>query len=264
MRLLPDADRRGVDIDDCDVTDPDAVRTLFGEGTPSVVYNTAAYNAVDGAETDYEAALALNGVAPGRLAAAARKVGATFVTYSTDYVFGDGHANPIDESQDPAPLSRYGRSKVVGERSALQNNPRTIVVRTTGLYSAVGKNFVKTMVNLGRAGKRLTVVSDQYVSPTWVDPLARASVDLVEHDVAGVYHFTAEGACSWHELAGRIFEILDIPADLHPTTADEWGAAARRPAFSALDSSLVRALGIVPQRWDDMLETFLERHRESL
>lgn len=262
---LSEGDTVGVDLEECDATNSKEVAATFEEVDPRLVFNTCAYNAVDRAETDWETALAVNGLAPGRIAARCRERDAVFVHYSTDYVFGDGYTDPIDESRSPSPLSRYGRSKLLGERLALQNNARTFVVRTTGLYSAQGQNFVRTMIKHALAGTELNVVNDQFVSPTWVEPLATASIELASLDVYGIYHITAQGGCSWYELAGRTFEILGLDADLHSTTSEEYGSPARRPPYSVLDDALLRAVGLERlERWDDMLERFLRRHGDEL
>lgn len=261
---------RGVDVvalgrGDVDVTDRSAVAEALATHTPTWVFNGTAYNAVDLAEQEVDAAFFLNGVIPGQLSAASREVGATFMHFSTDYVFGDGFTSPIDESHSPAPLSSYGRSKHLGERLALQNNARAFVLRCCGLYSERRNNFVRTMLKYGLAGRRLTVVRDQMVSPTWVGPLARFAVDVMEQDVYGTYHAVAGGGCSWFDYAKKIFDVLGVEADLWPIDQKSWGAAARRPAYSVLDNGMARALGIAPlEDWDVALEAFLERHGEAL
>lgn len=260
---LPDA--TAVDHAGCDITSDIQVDTVLSSYTPSRVFNAAAFNFVDRAEEERDLAFAVNGAAPGRLAAAARRVCATFVHFSTDYVFGDGHSEPIDESQTPQPLSVYGRSKLLGEQLALQNNTQTFVIRTTGLYSHRRRNFVRTMIQRAVHGEKLTVVSDQYVSPTWVESVADVALRLVDTDVYGVYHVVAQGACSWFEYAGRIFEILDLNADLHPTDQAAWRAAARRPAYSALDDAMLRAVHLERiGAWDDELARFLAVHGAAL
>lgn len=259
------ADTTGVDRAACDITVGQQVATVIESASPDIVINAAAYNAVDEAEDEYDAALAANAVAPGRMSSVARKVEAAFVHFSTDYVFGNGYASPIDEARTPEPLNAYGRSKLLGERLALQNNPRTYVIRTTALYSHRRKNFIRTMIHHAVKGTRLTVVNDQFISPTWVEPLADATRDILGTDVHGTYHAVSQGSCSWFELAARTFEILGLNADLHPVGQDDWGAAARRPSYSALDDAMMRAAGLTRlPRWDDMLEAFLSKHGDDL
>ncbi len=248
-----------------DVTDPAQVRAALEEHQPDVVFNGAAYNAVDRAEEDADAAMRLNGLAPGHIAAACRQSGAAFMHFSTDYVFGHGHTSPIDESYEPAPLSVYGRSKRLGEVMALQNNPRTFVVRCCGLYSARRRNFVRTMIHHALKGTSLTVVSDQIVSPTWVEPLAGVALALSQTETFGVYHAVAHGQCSWYEYASRIFELLELDADLSPVAQADWGAPAPRPAYSSLQNRLLGSLELdAMEPWDVALERFLATHGEAI
>ena len=262
--LVRELEEREVEVvalgrEDVDVTDRRAVDGALAKHAPHWVFNGTAYNAVDQAEREVDAALLLNGTVPGQLAAASREVGATFMHFSTDYVFGDGFSSPIDESMTPAPLSAYGRSKLLGERLTLQNNARAFVLRCCGLYSERRQNFVRTMLKYGLAGRRLTVVHDQMVSPTWVAPLARFAVDVMEQDLYGTYHAVAGGGCSWFEYASKIFEVLGVDVDLWPVDQKSWGAAASRPAYSVLDNAMARVVQVQAlEPWDVALEAFLE------
>jgi dTDP-4-dehydrorhamnose reductase len=191
------------------------------------------------------------------MAAAAQDWGAAFVTVSTDYVFGDGFTEPIAETAVAEPLSVYGRSKLEGERLALAQCERAFVVRTTGLYSHRRHNFVKTMLKHARAGNPLTVVNDQFVSPTWVAPLARVLADLPRKGAPGTYHAVAHGGASWFEYAQKIFEVFGVDADLSGIDQDSWGAAAARPSYSVLDNAMLRKVGLdLFEPWDEALERF--------
>ena len=255
----------GLTREDVDVSDHAAVRRVIEEHGPTVVFNCTAYNAVDKAEKEMDAALAINALAPASMASACRSVDARFVHFSTDYVFGDGHEVPIDESHSPTPLSAYGRSKRLGEQMALQNHTRSLVIRYTCLYGHLRANFVRTMIKYGSAGKRLQVVNDQFVSPTWVRPLAKVSLALVERELSGVFHAVSHGGCTWYDLAQKTFDLLDIDADLHPTTQEEWGAPARRPTYSVLDNALLRSLNLDGfEDWERSLEAFISEFREEL
>lgn len=248
----------GVDRQTCDTTDFGAVRTILHARRPKLVFNCTAYNAVDKAEEERDQALAINGVAPGLMARYCREIGARFVHFSTDYVFGDGHHRPIDESHLPGPLSAYARSKWMGEQAVMHNNPDAVVIRTTGLYSDRRHNFVHTMLRLGRERGELTVVADQHIAPTWVRPLAAVAIKVARTDYAGVVHAVSHGGVTWHAFAQRIFELANLDVKLHATTQDEWGAAARRPSYSVLDNAVLRTLGIDEfEPWDFMLERFL-------
>lgn len=263
-------DARGHDLvaltrEGCDVTDPRALHETFARVQPGLVFNATAYNLVDAAEGAPDDALALNALAPAQIAALCRQHGATLMHFSTDYVFGPGHTRPIDESQQPAPCSVYGRSKWLGEQLVARNCPASYVVRCCGLYSARRANFIQTMLRHGLAGRPLRVVHDQHVSPTWVQPLARVAVAITEREVFGTYHAVAHGGCTWYEYAKKIFEVLGVEVDLEPTTQAEYGAPAPRPGYSVLDNALLRLQGLDDMApWDEALELFLVKHGEAL
>lgn len=250
---------------DVDATDYTAVLAALQRIKPDWVFNGTAYNAVDQAEEERDAALLLNAMVPGHMAAACGEVGARFMHFSTDYVFGAGFTQPIDESEHAQPISAYGKSKRLGEQLAMQNNADTLVVRCCGLYSERRNNFVRTMLKHGLAGRRLTVVHDQMISPTWVKPLASVCVDLMHTPVRGIYHAVSHGECSWFAYAKKVFEVLDIKADIWPINQAEWGAAAPRAAYSVLDNAMLRALNLDAfMPWDEALEAFLKEHGAAL
>jgi dTDP-4-dehydrorhamnose reductase len=249
----------------CDVTDPAAVTAVLAAHRPTHVFNATAYNLVDQAEREPDAAHLLNALIPAQLARACHHHGARFIHYSTDYVFGHGHTLPIDESHDPAPLSVYGRSKALGERLVHKNHPDALVIRCCGLYSHRRTNFIRTMIRVALASRPLKVVSDQYVAPTWVEPLAQVSADLATIDLSGTFHAVAHGQTSWYEYAAAIFRILNIDADLSPVLQADWGAAAPRPAYSVLDNMMLRQLGLDSfTPWDVSLASFLDKYGEQL
>lgn len=255
----------GLDRAACDVEDPEAVEAALATHQPARVFNATAYNAVDRAEDEPDIALRLNSLVPGQLAAACRRHDAALMHFSTDYVFGHGHVRPIDESQTPAPLSVYGRSKLLGEQLALANHRRVWVVRCCGLYGERRHNFVRTMIRLALAGRPLKVVSDQLVSPTWVAPLAQVSAALSETQVYGTFHAVAHGQASWHAYASLIFEALELEADLTPVHQEDWAAPAERPAYSVLDNALLRLLELDTfAPWDEALRAFLAQHGPAI
>lgn len=268
--LYQQLDRRGADVaavgrESCDLRSTAMVGETIADHDPDRVFNAAAYNDVDGAESHVNLAFDVNALGPARVAMAAREIDATLVHFSTDYVFGDGFDDPIDESADPAPMSVYGRSKLVGERLARQNNPATHVVRTSGLYGRRRGNFVKSMVGHALAGTSLTVVDDETLSPTWVRPLADRAIALSETGTYGTYHAVSRGECSWYAFASAIFETLELDPDLSPTASDAWNAEADRPAYSALDNQLLRVTGVDPMpAWRESLEAFLQEHGPQL
>ena len=259
----------GFSRQEADITNTAQVHDIFNDCQPRTVYNAAAYNAVDRAESEPDEAMAINAYGPGLLAAFARKHNATLVHFSTDFVFGDHHTEPIDEGHTPAPLSVYGRSKYLGEQLVLRNCPRSFVIRCCGLYDVRRHNFVRTMLRVALMGKTLKVVDDQMVSPTWVVPLSQMAVALAERNsqsvLYGTYHAVAHGQCSWHEFAAKIFELTGVDPDLHATTQSEWGAPAARPTYSVLDNALLRLMGLDHMTaWDEMLAEFLDAHGQTI
>jgi len=247
----------GVDRDECDVTDPDAVETLVARVAPATVINCSAYTAVDRAEAEEAAATRLNGDAVGHIARACRAHGATLAHVSTDFVF-DGHASqPYPETAEPAPLGAYGRSKLAGERALLDSGlDDYLLVRTAWLYGPwVGRPFPKVMVDAARAGKPLRVVADQHGSPTMTLDLAEAICDLLAGGHRGLFHVTGAGRTTWFDFTREVLACFKVePASLDACTAADWAQlrpeSAPRPAFSVLDCAKAeRALGRPLRDW---------------
>ena len=240
---------------DLDVTDRDAVFAAV-QGH-DVVVNAAAYTAVDAAETDEEAALAVNGTAAGLLAEATASVGAKLVQVSTDYVFDGDATEPYAEDATIAPVSAYGRTKAEGEKLALAANPEgTYVVRTAWLYGAHGGNFAKTMVKLAASHDTVSVVDDQLGQPTWTADLATQIVALLDSDApAGVYHGTNSGSASWFEFAQAVFDEAGLdPARVLPTDSSAFVRPAPRPSYSVLGHDAWARAGLTPMRpWREAL-----------
>ena len=240
---------------DLDVTDRDAVFAAV-QGH-DVVINAAAYTAVDAAETDEEAALAVNGTAAGLLAEATASVGAKLVQVSTDYVFDGDAASPYAEDATIAPVSAYGRTKAEGEKLALAANPEgTFIVRTAWLYGAHGGNFAKTMVKLAGSHDTVKVVDDQLGQPTWTADLAAQIVALLDSDApAGVYHGTNSGSTSWFEFARAVFDEAGLdPARVLPTDSSTFVRPAPRPSYSVLGHDAWARAGLTPMRpWREAL-----------
>lgn len=260
-----------VDIDGCDITDAASVNRFFADLPRAkeglTVINCAAFTAVDAAEDQRAQAMAVNARGAGLVAAACRAKGARLIHVSTDFVFGPGFEAPIGELAPPRPLSVYGASKLSGERLALQNNPTTAVVRTSGLYSPWGPNFVRTIAKAASQKDALSVVADQIISPTPVEPLAKVLLTLADWPlfVGGVYHATAHGGCSWCDFATAIVELLDLDTTVSPTTAVEWGARAQRPDYSVLDNERLRTAGLDEFRgWRQELELFIAAYGDIL
>jgi dTDP-4-dehydrorhamnose reductase len=253
-----------------DILDADAVNRVLVEHEPAWIINAAAYTAVDLAEKEAAQAIAVNDAAVGALSLAALQAGARLLHFSTDFVF-DGKANRAYLPTDPTgPLSVYGMSKLGGERHVVQSGPG-IVLRTSWVYAATGKNFVLTMLRLMRERERISVVCDQIGSPTWAGSIAKAVWGMVEGAAAsGIYHWTDLGVASWYDFAVAIQEealvrgllaqaipIVPIPTSAYPTPA-------KRPAFSVLDTAATRAaLNLAGCHWRHNLRVMLDELRAA-
>lgn len=232
---------------DLDVTDADAVRAALRGAT---VINCAAYTDVDGAESDPEAAHAVNARGAQNVAEAAARV----VYVSTDYVFDGSKSSPYVESDPVNPLSAYGRSKLAGERATLTAGPHSLVVRTSWLFGPGGGNFVETMLRAAEERDTLRVVDDQVGAPTFTGHLADVLVALTTAGRHGFLHVAGSGSCSWHEFARAIFECAGVDVQVRPCTTEEFPRPARRPANSVLRSE--RDAPELPA-WQEGLDAYL-------
>jgi dTDP-4-dehydrorhamnose reductase len=245
-----------------DVMDAEAVRTRFVAERPDVVVNCAAYTNVDGAEQERDLAFRLNGDAPGTVSAAAAEAGAAVVHISSDYVFDGRKREPYVESDEPAPLSAYGKSKLAGESPVAEANRRHFIVRSAWLFGAGGRNFVETMLRLGEEHDEVRVVDDQVGSPTFCSDLAEALLELVAGDQYGLHHVAGAGSCSWAELAAETFERAGVDCRVVPISTVEMPRLARRPAYSALMTERARTQRL--RSWQEGLAAHLAaRAREE-
>jgi dTDP-4-dehydrorhamnose reductase len=238
-----------------DVTDADALRRKMEIERPAVVINSAAWTDVDGAEEAEEAAFAVNGAGAGNVAAAAAELGAAVVYVSTDYVFDGAKREPYVESDQPAPLSAYARTKLAGEEATIAANKRHFVVRAGGLFGIGGNNFVETMLRLGVTQSEVTVVRDQVASPTYTWHLAYGIVRLIEGVEFGIHHMAAAGECSFYDFAREIFEQAKVDCKVLSVTTDEFGRPAPRPHYSALTSQREHPIRL--PSWRDGLAGYL-------
>ena len=253
---------------DIDISDVASVANALDRERPNAVINCAAYNFVDKAEVERDAAMLTNRRGPGLLADYCREHDIKLVHVGTDYVYDGRTGNrPWTEEDEPLPISTYASSKFAGEQLVRAHCPRHFVVRTCGLYgrnAMHGKgNFVETMLRLGRERPELKVVGDQRCTPTATANLASAILDLVKTDAYGLYHATNSGSCSWFEFASEIMRQSSLKAKVIPITTAEYGARARRPQYSVLNcSKLERVLGWNMPTWQEALATYLvERER---
>lgn len=251
---------------DVDLTNPDSVRVALTNFTGTCLINAAAYNKVDIAEDEPQAAYAVNALGPRLLAQECAVRDITLVHVSTDYIFGleADRTHPFTELDAPGPLSCYGQSKLAGEYFVRSNCPRHFVVRTCGLYGlaalqGAGKgNFVETMLRLGKERDELRVVNDQHCTPTSVKDLAAAILSLIESEKYGLYHAVNEGATTWAEFASHIFTAAGMPTQVVGIPSSEYPTKARRPGYSVLNcDKLQHAIGRPMPRWQEALREYV-------
>ena len=257
-------DVAGDDITTLDITDEDAVEKMVADKAIDFIVNCAAYTAVDAAEDNEPLAARLNADAVGILARVAKRHGARMVHISTDYVFDGQSCIPYTEEMPTCPQSAYGRTKLDGERQLLNAlGDDAVILRTAWLYSPYGKNFVKTMLSLGKDKPALKVVFDQVGSPTCARDLARAIVTVLSAEQwhGGIYHFSNEGVISWYDFTKAIHLLAGITTcNVQPCHSDEFPAKAHRPAYSVLDKTKFKAtFGVTVPYWLDSLEDTLHQ-----
>jgi dTDP-4-dehydrorhamnose reductase len=255
MSALSSREVTGFDRAEFDITDIDSVKSILSGF--DVVVNCAAWTAVDDAEVNEAAALAINGDGPRNVAKVCNEIGAKLVQISTDYVFSGDATTPYAENSEVGPKSAYGRTKLAGEvavRNHLPNDHH--IVRTAWLYGEHGPNFIKTMINLEKSKDTISVVNDQIGQPTWTKDLASQVINLVDSEVpAGTYHATSSGQTTWFGLTQTIFDLIGAdPNRVLPTTTEAFPRPAPRPAYSVLGHENWRAVGMNPIRaWDEAL-----------
>lgn len=251
------------DIDTLDLTDAKAVDKFVVDNEITHIVNCAAYTDVDRAEEDKLLCASINVSAVKNIANAADQIGAKIIHISTDYVFDGTACRPYRESDKVNPISQYGTTKRAGETALLALSPDSIIIRTAWLYSPYGRNFVKTMRRLGKEQKELRVVCDQIGTPTYARDLAEAIMKiLTAHQwVAGIYHFTDEGACSWYDFAKSILRLSRITScDVSPILTEDFPTVVSRPSYSVLDRTRIKATyGIKIPHWEDSLAKCIER-----
>ena len=259
----PDANVLGVDLPDVDITSEASVSAAFGSFSPDVVINCAAWTAVDAAEENEAAALAVNGEGPRVLARACSDAGAWLVQISTDYVFSGEATSPYAEDATPDPRSAYGRTKLVGEQAVIEELPDAhYIVRTAWLYGHQGNNFVKTMLRLESERETIDVVDDQVGQPTYAADLAAQIVALLDaRPAAGIFHGTNSGDVSWHGFTQEIFRLIGAdPARVIPVTSEQFVRPAPRPAYSVLGHQRWAEVGLPEMRdWREAIAEAMQR-----
>lgn len=273
--FAPDTELISCDRNEADLARPEQLREVVRRHAPSVILNAAAYTAVDRAETEKELATTINAVAPRVLAEEARRQDALLVHYSTDYVFDGTKHGPWVETDGPNPLNAYGATKLAGEEAIAEVGGKYLVFRTSWVYGPHGKNFLLTMLRLGRERERLTVVDDQTGAPTTSIALANATREIVSgisagsfgsvEQWAGTYHMTCGDATTWCGFAKEIFlraksSDAHVKAEVIPISSAEYPTPARRPHNSVLSNEkLAACFGIQLPDWKSGLDTALDK-----
>ncbi len=263
-RLEKNYEVYGTTLETLDICDRDAVFAKVKEVNPYFIINCAAFTNVDACEVKEDLALAVNGTAVENIADSAKSVGATFIHISTDYVF-PGNL-PVDqiytEDMQPAPVSAYGRTKLVGENNA-KKAEKYYILRTAWLYGIRGKNFVKTMLNASKTRSEVTVVDDQHGSPTSTTTLCKIIEQIMEKEPEyGVYHSTNEGFTTWCQFTKKIYELAGIETKVIPLTSEQYKemnpASSDRPKNSQLSKEKLKKIGIIPDNYEDALKEYLK------
>lgn len=248
-----------------DMSQPETIAPFIAQCRPQYVLNCAAYTAVDKAESEQLEAMTINGISVGELATACEHHHCKLITISTDYVFDGNGTSPYQPDTPTDPVNYYGYSKCIGEQLAQKNNPSSIIVRTSWVYSEHGHNFVKTMLRLMKERPELKVVSDQVGSPTYAADLAAALMQIVEEDQrgnhrSGIYHYSNTGVISWYDFAVAIRDHAKLTANVLPIPGTAYPTPASRPAYSVMDTTKVQTdFGIILQPWEERLAQCL-RH----
>jgi dTDP-4-dehydrorhamnose reductase len=252
-----------------DLADADAVVASVRQARPQLIVNAAAYTAVDRAESERDAAFAVNARAPGILAEEAKRLGAVLIHYSTDYVFDGRRTTPYDEDAPTGPLNVYGASKLEGERAIAQAGARAVVFRTSWIYGARGSNFLLTMLRLAKERDELRVVADQHGTPNWCRTLADATTATVARGLpwlaerAGLYHLASAGSTTWHGFAQAIVGDVPRPRIVGIATSD-YPTPARRPAYGVLSTRKFEAtFGYAMPDWRDELSACRSAMKEA-
>jgi len=255
MLGLSDRDVLGFDRAEFDITNIESVRSILSDF--DVVVNCAAWTAVDDAEVNEAAALAINGTGPANVAQVCSEIGAKLVHISTDYVFSGDADVPYAENEITQPKSAYGRTKLAGENAVREFLPKEhYIVRTAWLYGQYGPNFIKTMIDLEKTKDAISVVADQIGQPTWTKDLVTQIIAMIDAQIpSGTYHATSSGQTSWFGLTQRIFELLGAdPNRVLPTDSAAFPRPAPRPAYSVLGHEKWAQVGLNPIRdWNDAL-----------
>ncbi len=265
----------GVDLEDCDVRLYSNVRAYVRDVQPDIVIHAAAYTDVDECEIDQRMAMVVNASGTENVARACKEVGARMVYYSTDYVFNGTKDSPYVETDPACPETIYGKSKLEGEKHLVNLLDDYVILRVAWLYGINGKNFVKTMIKSGleqldarrqgRPTQPLKVVDDQVGNPTWTIEIAEQTKVMIENNLTGLFHCTAEGETSWYQFARDIYDFLSLDVEVEPCRTDEYPRPASRPKRSSLENKMLKEAGLnVMRDYKTALSDFLDKYGETL
>lgn len=253
----------GVDIDEMDITDPVSVDKVITEAHVETVVHCAAYTAVDAAEDHVELCRKVNAYGTENIAKVCKKLDLKMVYISTDYVFDGQGTRPWEPDDERHPLNVYGQTKYEGELAVQNNLEKFFIVRIAWVFGVNGKNFIKTMLQLGETRDEINVVNDQIGSPTYTLDLSVLLVDMLETEKYGFYHATNEGLCTWYEFAAEIFKQAGMDVKVNPVDSSQFPAKAKRPSNSRMDKSKLDANGFKRMpAWQDALKRYLEVIRQ--
>lgn len=258
-----------VDRQSVDLANADNIRAFMRQAKPDVIVNAAAYTAVDQAESEPELAMAINGTAPGILAEEAKRLGALFIHYSTDYVFDGTKRTPYTEDDTPNPINVYGKTKLAGERAVQAVGGNYMILRTSWVYGMRGKNFLLTILRLLREKDELRIVDDQIGSPTWCRTISDATAHIVAFALrdpgqleTGLYHLTAAGQTSWCGFARAIADLAaargQAKKTILPIASQAYPTLARRPLYSVLANEACSGLPLSNPDWRRALRLALD------
>lgn len=252
----PEIDFVFCDSKTVDITQKEGIYLVFNKVKPDFCINTAAYTAVDKAESEPEKAFEINAIGVKNLAEVCLDFNTKLIHVSTDFVFDGAKKTPYTEDDSTNPKSVYGQTKLEGEKVVQAILKDYFIVRTSWVYSQFANNFMKTMLRLGAERDHLSVVDDQIGTPTNAVDLAEALIKIIKSDkkTFGIYNFSNEGSCSWFDFAKKIFEINKVTIDLQPIPTTQFPTPAERPKFSVLDKTKIKTVfGIAIKTWEESL-----------
>lgn len=242
------------------------VRNMFTSFRPDYCINCAAYTAVDKAEQEAGLAQLVNAESVGILAAVSAAHDCRFIHVSTDYVYGGDASEPYTEDSPTGPSSVYGQTKLEGEQAAIKNDPLSVIIRTSWVYSYYGNNFVKTMMRLMKDRKEISVVNDQKGSPTWAADLAAFILNIISQSQwhQGIYNYSNDGEITWYDFALEIKRLIAADCIIHPIPSSAYPTPAKRPAYSVLNKQKIKLVfGVDPENWKNSLEKCISQLQKN-